>query len=188
MVIQPYINKTAEDMESFNNTDIIVLCIGANNVLQPALNSIPAFMDDSLSEADFNTLLNNGVEKFKIDLPKILDTFKNKKIAIMTIYNPYKYLTLKDVSIDANSIIYESIIRSRLNNYEIKLQKLIDISMINLQKINNEIRNLQNDNITVVDIYQKFNLFSKTEYLKYINADVSKTYITQEETSQPRSP
>lgn len=35
-ILQPYINKTAEDMESFNNTDIIVLCIGANNCFEYA--------------------------------------------------------------------------------------------------------------------------------------------------------
>ena len=102
------------DSSALNGADIVVLCIGANNILGPfteALNdansnlsggatndsqALGAFMDE------FNALLkseklaadmNVGIAKAASDIPQILKLIKNRApnaiVAVMTVYSPY---------------------------------------------------------------------------------------------------
>ncbi len=172
-----YQNGTASDMASFEDTDIIVLCIGANNVLGPALNKISGFLTGSVTEEAYQTLLDQGVAQFKADYPQILQAFSGKQIYIMTVFNPYKYLTLNDITLDSSVSLYQGIIKSFLSSYETKLQKMLQMSIDSLKIINNEILKSQSSSVEVIDIYSKFETFTKSQYLQYINADISKVVI-----------
>ena len=172
-----YQNGTASDMASFEDTDIIVLCIGANNVLGPALNKISGFLTGSVTEQQYQTLLDQGVAQFKSDYPKILQAFKGKQIYVMTVFNPYKYLTLEDITLDDSVSLYKVIIKSFLSSYETKLQKMLEMSINSLKIINNEIIKSKSSSVEVIDIYSKFETFNKSQYLQYINADISKVVI-----------
>lgn len=175
--LQPYKNRTASDINKFDDTDIVVLCIGANNVLIPAINNIGNYISGNMTNTEFNALLDEKVNQFKRDYPQILDTFKNKKVIVMTVYNPYKYTSLNDISIDPSLSSSETTIRYTLSSFNTKLQEMLNTSMEHLQQINDEIRKSANENITVVDVWDLFSKFSKTQYLQYINADISKVTI-----------
>ena len=176
--LEPYQNGTASDMDKFNETDLVVLCIGANNVLIPAIDSIPNYMAGSMTAEDLRSILAARVEQFKIDYPQILETFANKKILVMTVYNPYKYTTLKDIKIDDSVGNDKVLVQWFINTYNNKFKEMLDISMEYLQIINNEIIKSANKDVQVVDVWTQFSKFSKTEYLDYINADISKVTIT----------
>ena len=176
--LQPYVDGTAFDMETFEDADVITLCIGANNVLGPALNNISGFLTGSVSEDQYQSILDAGVEQFKQDYPQILSAFEGKKVIVMTVYNPYKYLSLSDVSISSSISSYESMIRNALSSYDVQFQTMLNMSMESLQIINSEIRNSSSDEVFVVDIWEMFEGFSKDQYLEYINSDISKLTIT----------
>lgn len=183
--LEPYKNNTATDMQNFIDTDIITLCIGANNILGSSLSNLTSFLTGSISEAQMQALLDAGVNQFKEDYPQILEIFENKQIVVMTIYNPYKYLSLTDIQIDSSvSADNAALINSLILSYETKLQKLITMSINSLQIINDEIRASESNNICVVDIYNLFNTFTENEYLSYINADISKVTITNSDIEQ----
>lgn len=172
--LEAYKDGTAADINDFNDTDIITLCIGANNILSPAINSLTGFLLGSITENQFQASLDAGVDKFKEDYPKILEIFNNKKVVVMTVYNPYKYLSLNDIVISpANENLSASIA-----TYDTKLQKLLEMSMTSLQVINDEIRNSASSTVQVVDIWELFSTFTKNQYTEYINADMSKITIT----------
>lgn len=176
--LQPYKDRTAPDIATFDDTDIVVLCIGANNILIPSVGSIPDYLSGALSKQEYHNLLNGRVEQFKEDYPQILEIFNNKKIIVMTVYNPYKHTTLKDMTIDPSVGDYTNLTKMLINNYDSKLQEMLDISMDYLQIINAEIKKSQNENVFVMDIWNLFSKFSKAEYLNYINANISNAVIT----------
>lgn len=175
--LNPYIEGTAVDQIAFDNAEVITLCIGANNVLKPALANLSGYLSQSVSKEDLQALLDAGVEDFKNEFPQILQAFEGKKIVVMTVYNPFKYLSLNDVSISAGMSGYASIIRSILSQYDNKLQEMLVMSIDSLKIINEEIRNSADENIYVADIWQLFDSFTKEQYLEYINADISKVEI-----------
>ena len=176
--LEPYQNGTASDMDKFNETDLVILCIGANNVLIPAIESIPNYMAGSMTAEDLRSILAARVEQFKIDYPQILETFANKKVLVMTVYNPYKHTTLKDMQIDDSVGNDKALVQWFINAYNNKFKEMLDISMEYLQIINNEIIKSANKDVQVIDVWTQFSTFSKTEYLTYINADISKVSIT----------
>ena len=112
-----YTNGTAVDQDDFYNTDIMTVCIGANNVLGPVLRKLQKYILQFGAEeqAALETALAQGVANFENDyLNKILPTFRAKtkagtNVYVMTIYNPYKYFTLNDVrispSVDSSTAI-----------------------------------------------------------------------------------
>lgn len=177
-LLQPYKNRTATDIEIFDDTDVVLLCIGANNVLGPALTNLTDYITDNMSETEYRNILQLNVNNFIADYPEILKIFQGKKIITMTIYNPYKYSTLKDVNIDPSLGSYSNIATGMLNNYDVKFQKMIDISMEYLTIINNQIRSYANENIFVVDIWNLFSSFNKSQYLNYINTNPSNVTIS----------
>ena len=171
--LTPYINGTAEDMAEFENTDIVTLCIGGNNVLGPAMASISEYMSETLSDADYRVLLEAGVTQFKTEFPQILEAFEGKKVLVMTIYNPFKHTSLFDMKIDSSLAIMGNYVNTVLSTYETQFQKMLATTMEYLTQINNEIRSYAGDDVTVVDIWNLFDGFTKQEYLNYINADLS---------------
>lgn len=171
--LEPYKNGTAEDMESFNDTDIVTLCIGANNVLGVALDNISSYLNDSLSDDEYRILLSTGVTQFQQDYPEILETFSGKYVVAMTIYNPYEYTELTDVNTSNLGIFYKNTVKSYLAEYNTKLQNMLSITMEYLEQINDIIRQSASSDVCVVDIYSLFKTFNEDDYIKYINANVS---------------
>lgn len=185
-ILESYKNGTANltDITNFNNTDIFTLCIGANNVLGVATNNVQNYLNGNITLEEFEAMLEKGVQNFKQDYPKILQMLGNKKIIVMTVYNPYKYTSLLDMQINSSlSSILKAIISSVLSSYEKSFQKLLASSMNALQKINDEIRASNGGNIHVVDIWNLFETFNSVQYKNYINADLSKITINSTDTN-----
>ncbi len=103
---------------AIGNADIVTLCIGANNILQPFISSISGagglFSSEGVDEKALesfidktNTLLGSeqfvknmqkGVEQAARDLPRILQTIKSYApdaiIAVTTVFSPYHGMVL----------------------------------------------------------------------------------------------
>lgn len=183
--LQPYKDRTASDIDRFDDTDLVLVCIGANNVLGSATDNISSYITGSLTEQEFREILQANVDQFKLDYPEILSTFENKQIITMTIYNPYKYSTLKDIQIDSSvNSTTASFLKSVINNYDAKFQEMLDISMEYLNIINNEIRSYESEDIYVVDIWNLFSSFNKTQYQDYINSNPSSITLTNADVSE----
>lgn len=168
-----YLDKTAIDYQDFYNTNYFTLCIGANNILGPAMNNIGGSADE-----EFEKILQDGVNQFEIDYKNTillcLTQNKNSKVFVMTIYNPYKHASAESIKVNTGSTFSDAIIKSVISS----IDDILDISIEYLEKINKIIRESANDQVVVVDIYKKFETFSKKQYLEYINADLSKIEIT----------
>lgn len=175
--LQGYINKTASDYSDFLNTDFFTLCIGANNVLGPAMNNLSG----SLSDEEYRAVLQAGVDQFESDyLNSILPCLtqnSDAKVYVMTIYNPYKHTTANDIQVNTGNTYFDSMVLTALQNVQTMLETTIEY----LQDINDIIRASASDNVIVVDIYNLFETFTKDQYLQYINADLSKISITSME-------
>ncbi len=183
-ILLPYINGTAKDLSDFNDTDIFTLCIGANNVLGNAISSLQNFLMGTMTEEEYQALLDDGVAQFTQDYPTILSAFEGKRTVVMTVYNPYKYLSLQDVQIHSDLARYETMIRNILNGYQPKLERMLELSMTALQQINDIIRQSAGREVYVADVWQLFETFDKTQYLEYINSDISQiTLNTMDVTS-----
>lgn len=181
--LTPYINGTADDMDEFNNTDIVTLCIGANNVLGPAMANLGSYMSGTLSDADYRLLLEAGVAQFKADFPQIIDAFEGKKVLVMTVYNPYKYTSLYDMKLDASLSAMGSYVNTILASYETQFQAMLSTTMEYLTQINSEIKSYASADVTVIDIWTLFDGFTEDQYLEYINADLSQVTVTSSDLS-----
>lgn len=177
-ILLPYINGTAEDLADFKETDIFTLCIGANNVLGNAISSLQNFLMGTITEEEYQALLDAGVAQFTQDYPTILSAFAGKRTVVMTVYNPYKYLTLADVQISLGNVQMEAMVRNALNGYQPKLDRMLELSMTALQEINDIIRESAGREVYVADIWELFETFTKTQYLEYINSDISQLTLS----------
>lgn len=178
---------TTEDLvEKFNNrkdypdlltdisrANIITLCIGANNVLSPALSNITAYMTGAMSLEEYEQELQAGYNKFKSDytngIMEVL-TRSNAKIYVMTIYDPYKYANLAEVTVDG-SYYFD------ITDYKVGFDTLKELAIEYLQKINNYIKTQIFDNVVVVDVNQSFENLSKSQYSTYLNVDTTKIVL-----------
>jgi len=170
--LQGYINKTASDYQDFYNTNYFVVCIGANNVLGPALENL------SETEVNFRAILQESVDQFKSDYENtIIPCFTQNpqaKVIAMTVYNPYEYTKISDVVVNTGVDFFNNAIKTQLETF----QKMLDISMKYLDDINTIIKNNASHNVEVVDINNLFKTFTKEQYTTYIDADFSKIQIT----------
>ncbi len=182
-ILRPYINGSPADKKDFASTDIFTLCIGANNILGSATSQMQGFLTGSVSEEQFQALLDEGVAQFKGDYPTILSAFSGKRVVVMTVYNPYKYTSLNDITISPLLANYEAMIRSALAGYEAKFQRMVELSMTALQEINDTIRESAGREVYVADIWKLFEGFDKTQYLEYINADISQVTLASADIS-----
>ena len=182
-ILEPYKDGTAsdEDMSKFEDTDIVTLCIGANNILGSALANISNFLTGAITTDQYQALLDAGVATFKAEYPQILQSFDGKKIVVMTIYNPFKYLSLSDVQISSSLASHPlaSMLPSLLTTYDAKLQTMLAMSMNSLNnEINATIRASASQNVYVVDIWDLFEGYTQEEYKEYIFCDASKVVIS----------
>lgn len=154
---------------AIKSADIVTLCIGANDVLQTAVARINQTIEDGgiaylltgftpeMNE-EFSDLIDQNVEAFKSNYTtKILPKLSGKKVFVMTIYNPYKYLSIADRFVGLTEI----------------LNKAIE----GLDQINNAIRASANKNVIVVDVAKSLDQIAEKYYKDYVNADLSKIDI-----------
>ena len=90
--------KDATIEEDVTNADIITVCIGANDILGPAIANIEDYIYGTISQAEMEDILDKGIAAFDTNFSTLLDklTELNSKANIIftTIYNPYKVFVL----------------------------------------------------------------------------------------------
>lgn len=180
-MLKKYLDKSAEDYDEFMKTNYFTLCIGANNVFKVAQDNFQNYIEGKITDSEYRELLKQGVDKFKNDFNNIiipaLTINTNAKVFCMTIYNPYKYTLLSQMTVDTGDKIKDSLVKNSLKYLDKTFQGMLNTTMEYLQMINNIIRESASENVIVVDVYSVFEQFTSEEYSKYINADVSKIVI-----------
>lgn len=165
-----------QDNEELKKVDIFTLCIGANNVLGPALNKMSDYMVNGVNETEFREILKQGLDNFENDykntiLPKLTQN-ENAKVVVMTIYNPYLHLNLDEAQVDSSLSALVDMAKSNFT-------QMLSITMEYLEQINQTIRqSAVQDKIFVADVRSKFDTFSSAEYKQYINADASNIVLS----------
>ncbi len=180
-ILKKYLDKTADDFNDFLNTNYFTLCIGANNIFGPAQDNFKNYIEGKISDEEYRILLKQGVETFKNDYTNTiipaLTLNENAKVFCMTIYNPYKYTLLSQMTVDTGDAISDSLVKNSLKYLDKSFSGMLNTTMEYLQQINSIIRQSASKNVIVVDIYSVFEQFTSEEYARYINADVSKIVI-----------
>lgn len=90
--------------DAIARADMVTVCIGANDVLQPALMDVNVYIEtgdlsnaEAIIEANMAALANDsGSNSYASLLNKLESINPGAKFAFMTIYNPYKYLWLDE--------------------------------------------------------------------------------------------
>ena len=163
-------SQTYPDLLSdISSADIITLCIGANNVLSPTIDNMSALLAGSMSLEDFEDLLMEGYNNFKFDYTNSIIpvlTRSEAQIYVMTVYDPYKYASLLDITV-TGSIGFD------FSAFETQFSQVKSLAIEYLEKINEYIRTQRFDNVFVVDVYASFETISKAEYGNFVNVDTT---------------
>lgn len=96
-------------IKAIKRATLVTICIGANDVLTPAINGIGAYLnsgaiDDLARDIDTNlaTLNNDSAPtSFKALFDKLISINPKAQYVFTTVYNPYKYLWIEE-STEAN--------------------------------------------------------------------------------------
>lgn len=191
--LQPYIDQTATDYQEFYNTDVFTLCIGANNILGFAMDNIQNYIMGSISDEQYRALLSQGLEDFRNDyISKILPCFENNtkhtsKIFVMTVYNPYKYVSLNDIKINTGNPTQDLLLKSMVSGVDKSFQTMLSTTMEYVAEINDIIKKNTSNKVHCVDIASLFDSLEQTEFSKCINADASQIEITDGDLSKINS-
>ena len=156
----------ADVQADIRNAKIITLCIGANDVLAPAIDKImgesvdfTALMNGyEQSELDeFSQTIATNVQTFKSNYTNIiLPALKNgAQIYVMTIYNPYQYTN------------YEFV------NTFVGFHQILDIAINGLNQVNQTIKKSAGGKVIVVDVAKEFANIAESDYKNYVNVDLS---------------
>ena len=85
-----------EVQDSIRSADVVTICIGANNILSPALERIMDFLEKD-SGVPLETMLSSlsaGLVQAKYDFPYLLETLQginpNAQYIFTTVYNPFR--------------------------------------------------------------------------------------------------
>ena len=152
------------------SADVITLCIGANDVLTPALKKISNIMTLSQTDVDeLDAALDKNVETFKTNLEDIIlpKLSQGGQVFVMTVYNPYKAFSKDSVKNMLSSLLGES----NAENIAENLNQLLQVAISHLEQINQIIRQNATNDILVVDIASKFNALTDEEYSIFVNAN-----------------
>lgn len=179
-------DKTSDLVERLNNSkayptllteikkaNAITLCIGANNILGPALDNLLGFMTGEVTEDEVRAELLAGFESFRNDYTNRIIPILTRgkaKVLVMTIYDPFKYFDVHEATVAEQ---YKENLESLNNSF--KQIKTIAIEFLN--KINAYIKSQNYQNVKVIDVNAAFETLNKAEYAKYLNVDSSKINI-----------
>lgn len=106
--VEDLLEKLSHDVvrNSIKDANFVTVCIGANNVLQPALSNIDEYINtgnlstiEKLVETNL-AILNNNEDpmSYKALFDKFSEINPDAKYVFTTIYNPYKYLWIDEGS------------------------------------------------------------------------------------------
>ena len=164
--------RKGEIAEAVENSNIITLCIGANDILHHAM-GVNIVMK---SVNEFDKLLADSFESFKVNFDTILQklTEKNQHVFVMSIYNPYNYF-------DAEHIPENQRNAEELLGF-VKTQKILDVLPVAINYLNQMNAYIKqkaeaNDNVHFVDVAACFNALPAAEHSTYVNVDPSKFYL-----------
>ena len=120
--------NNAEIILALQSADIITVCIGANDILQPAkdemFNQIEASFGETADEIiiDYNaveSVMNEGLVAFTSNISSILNTLtqlnSNARIFFLDVYNPY--FNFMDDNIAHASAVHASILWQDINKF-----------------------------------------------------------------------
>lgn len=161
--------------EKLETATIITLCIGANNVLGPALDYMLDYIFGSKTLDQMKALFATGVSNFKSDYTNTIIpalTENGAKVYVMTIYNPYKYFSTDDIQ---NNLTGDD--KNTVDNMFASFNTLLPAAMEYLGQINTYIKENTSENVISVDVESAFSAISKTDYSTYVNVDSSKIVI-----------
>lgn len=91
-------------VEEIAKADIVTICIGANDVLQPALSHLDEYINTGSMSAIESTIENNlavlsddsNANSYVALINKLNDINPNAQYVFTTVYNPYKYLWIEE--------------------------------------------------------------------------------------------
>ena len=190
--LAPYTDQTAQDYTEFFNTDVITVCIGANNVLTPATANLQSYLMNfgEEQEEELRATLQAGLDLFEQDyLNTILPTLVNNtkedaQILVMTIYNPYKYTHISDVNNVETNQMMRMVVQQAIARAETNFQNILSIAMEYLDEVNEIIKSNAGGKVKCVDIHSLFETFTEEQYKSYINSDLSKLDVDSSITSK----
>lgn len=90
--------------KSVERADFVTICIGANEVLQPALNNIDEYINAG-DLSNIEALIENNLTRLNTDsdqnsymslFKKLIEINPNAQYVFTTVYNPYKYLWIEE--------------------------------------------------------------------------------------------
>lgn len=180
-VLQPYQSGVANDYQDFLNTDVFTLSIGANNILHIAAANFQKYIDGTITDGEYRKLLLDSVEVFKEDYETVIIptlTMNNAYVLVMTLYNPYKFTSAKDITVDTGDEIKNAGIRTVLSAIDVTLQEFLSVTMYYMQQINDIIKSSESERVYVADVWTMCEGLSKQKYIEYFNVDASKIVIT----------
>lgn len=110
--------------------DQIVLSIGWQDIYSVITKNYTAYTTSAMSEANFRELLLAATENFITSFPQIVSrlelmTKSNTKIALMTLFNPFRAITNRSLGSIANE--YFNMINTSIRNVESEKTELIDM-------------------------------------------------------------
>lgn len=180
--------NTDEVLQTIKDADIITVCIGANDILLPAINNIMPFIMGQATVSDMEAILANGLVNFTTNYPKILAKLTELNpdaiIVFNDIYNPYKCFKLTGQMADsAESLnifnvsninkmgeITETYLSGGVNSQE---QEIIGLN----QLMERYIYERNNENFKFVEIKKEFDMVANndaSQYSQLVNVDVNK--------------
>lgn len=168
------LNNLAEVKLSVQNADAIVLCIGANNVLAPALDNLVNYLTGQITLSACEAQFQAGLTQFTQDYPTILQklTLNGKaKVYPMTIFDPYKYADVNDITST------DSMLNMMKPTIATKFAELKTLAISYLDQVNTIIKNTQSQIVNPVDVRSEFDKLSKAEYPTYINVDLGNIVV-----------
>ncbi len=164
--------NVANDIE---NANIITLCIGANNVLTVALDNMADYFAGFITIDDVETLLQDGLANFKTDYDFIVPylTQFGAQIYVMTVYDPYYYFNVNDISFESEIIMGVNV-KQQLKT---KFDSIKSLAINYLNQVNDYIKSSSNENVHIVDVNTIFKNLTKSQYSLCINADSTRIQI-----------
>lgn len=179
-------NETIQS--TLKNADIVTICIGANDILGPALNNIDGYIlkdtaSGSVSVVQMENELSAGLQKFCGDdntqgvfdkiLNKLYEINADAEYIFTNVYNPYKVFALPT---SLSSFV------SYTNFSEEKINKMGEITNVYLaggknsqaqtilglnQILQSKLQDFDKDNFVLVDTYSSFDAHTLTTTPKY---------------------
>lgn len=110
--VEDLMEKLSHDVvrEAIGKADLVTLCIGANDILEPAMSELESYINygdlsqlETIIESNL-AVLGNDNEPFSYDalMKELQEINPSAQYVFTTVYNPYKYLWLEESTAQGN--------------------------------------------------------------------------------------